>query len=176
MDIRSFCKMADEVAEGQSAWPSDLTERYRLLGLSETGRFTASAISDELNSRIRSAFVSGEKLVAQKCRELLGELIHDHILERRPLSPYVDILAHIKDACQSQSIRCNDAPPSWRQAIESATLCAQDMKLGSVERLRLIYPEYYASGYAASRLRHAGYLIERRGDKILLSEEMQTRL
>jgi hypothetical protein len=168
--------MADEVAAKESAWSSDLFERYRLLGLPETGNFTANAISDELNFRIRSAFISGEKLVAQKCRELLGELIHDHILEGQLLSPYVDILAHIKDACQSQSIMGDDTPQYWRQAIEIATLLAYDMKLGSVERLQLIFPEYYASGYAASRLRHAGYTIERSRDKIRLSEDMQSRL
>ena len=176
MDIRTFCKMADEVIEGKGGWPNDLIERYRLLGLPETDHFTANAISDELCSRIRSAFISGEKLVAQKCRELLGELIHDHILERRSLSPYVDILAHIKDACQSQSIMGDDTPEYWCQAIESATLCAHDMKLGLVERLHLIYPEYYTSGYAASRLRHAGYTIERNEDKIWLSDDMQSRL
>ncbi len=81
MDIRTFCKMADEIANGHGAWPNDLIERYRLLGLPETGNFTSKAILDELHTRIRSAFVAGERRLAQQCGELLGELIHDHILE-----------------------------------------------------------------------------------------------
>jgi hypothetical protein len=176
MDIRTFCKLADEIANRQGRWPNDLIERYRLLGLPETGNFTSKAILDELHTRIRSAFVTGDRGVAQQCRELLGELIHDHILERRPLSPYVDILAHIKDATQSQNIMGDNADQSWRQAIESATLSAHEMKLGNVERLPILYPEFYATGYAAARLRHAGYSIERTGHKIHLSEDMQSRL
>jgi hypothetical protein len=39
MDSRTICKIADELAKGQGFWPDDLDEKYRFLGIPETGHF-----------------------------------------------------------------------------------------------------------------------------------------
>jgi hypothetical protein len=176
MDLSTFCHLVDETSGVIDQWPNELFGNYRYLGLPETGNFTSTTISDELDSRIRNAFVPGDKRIAEQCRQLLGELIHEHILENHPLNPYCEILAKIKDATQFQQTVGNDTCQEWRQAVEYGHLSVKQMSLNTIERLDHIYPEYYAVGHAAARLKRYGYPIERAGDKISLNEAMQIRL
>jgi hypothetical protein len=102
MDISTFRQLVDETAAIIATWPGDLTEQYGFLGMPQTGSHLASVIRDELYRRVRGAFVPGVTKIAEQCRDLIGELIYELILEDKPLNPCCELLAKIKDATQHQ--------------------------------------------------------------------------
>lgn len=176
MDSSTFRQLVDETSAKIATWPSDLAERYSFLGMPQTGNYSTQMIGDELYQRIRSAFEPGVTKIAQQCRNLIGELIHELILEGNSLDPYCELLVTIKDATQSQQTTGTGSRKEWRQAIEYAHYSVQQMSLNTGKNLHHIYPEYYAVAYAAARLKRIGYSLERSGNNISLSPEAESRL
>ena len=176
MDISTFRQLVDETSATTATWPSDLAERYRFLGMPQTGSYSTSVISDELYGRIRSAFVPGVTKIAEQCRDLIGELIYELILDGKSLDPCCELLAKIKDATQSQQTTGSGSREQWRQAIEYAHLSVQEMSLNAGESLRRTYPEDYAVAYATARLKSIGYSLDRDGNNIKVNPETESRL
>jgi hypothetical protein len=176
MDISTFRQLVDETFANLATWPCDLAERYSFLGMPQTGNYSTSVIGDELYRRIHSAFEPGVTKIAQQCRDLIGELIHELILEGKSLDPCCELLAKIKDATQYQQTTGTGSREEWRRAIKYAHYSVQQMSLNARETLHGAYPEYYAVAYAAARLKSIGYSLQRSGSNITLSPEEESRL
>ena len=176
MDISTFRQLVDETASIIETWPSDVNEQYRFLDMPRTGSHLTSLVSDELYRLIRAAFTPGTTKIAEQCRDLIGELIYELVLDSKPLNPYCEILAKIKDATQYQQTVGAGSREEWRQAVQYAQLSVGQMNLNASESLHRTYPEYYAVAYAAARLKSIGYSLERDGKDLNLNPDTESRL
>jgi hypothetical protein len=66
----------------------DLDALYRHAGLPAEAAMSRARVADALYRKIPLAFTSGHGRVAQRCRELLEEIIHRHVLNGDPIDPY----------------------------------------------------------------------------------------
>ena len=102
MDISSFRQLVDKTAQIIAQWPRDLIAKYQFLGLPLTGNYSTRFIDEELYNRIHQAFSPGNIKISDQCSGLMGELIYDQILDKRPIEPYCELLAKIRDATRSK--------------------------------------------------------------------------
>ena len=176
MDISTFRQLADETLPILTNWPIHVVDRYKFLDLPQTGSYTTGHISDELYARIRKAFNTGNVRITEQCRQLIGELIYDEILDNLPIEPYIELLAKIHDATNHAQTVGGDTKEEWRIAIELTHLSVQIMSLKAAEHSKRSYANYYALAYASSRLRSIGCFVERNGSKLTINAETEIKL
>ena len=176
MDISTFRQLADETSAIIVNWPSDLIAQYQFLGLPQTGNYSTNFLGEEVYNRIRNSFSPGKIRIAEECSNLIAELIYDQIIDGKPIEPYCELIAKLRDAAQSANIFGNGSIDEWRQAIENAHLSFKIMSLDASSSIARTYSNHYVVAYAAIRLKSIGYSFERVGSKITISNEAEARL
>ncbi|MBR7971942.1 hypothetical protein KDX01_02265 [Burkholderia vietnamiensis] len=134
---------------------SDPETAKAFVNLQSDPHYQRDKVTEALTKRVKSAFQSGHRVVFDHCRQLISELIHDHVLEKAPLDPYFEIIATIKDAMRSNTVESN-VQGDWSAAIQAAIDSSE--WFGSLHRptAEMVYRAEFASAQAARRTRGIG--------------------
>ncbi|MDQ4629304.1 hypothetical protein [Janthinobacterium lividum] len=118
ISISDFRAMVDRMSP-RLKHAADIEEAKLFVGLQGEPNYQRSKIDKTLHERIKLAFTSGHKNIFTHCRELLGQLVHDHEANDAPLDPYFEVLSALKDAVRGDFYDPEIAG-DWSQAVQAA--------------------------------------------------------
>lgn len=118
ISISEFRAMVDGVSP-RLKHDADIEQAKLFVGLQDEPNYQRSKIEKILHDRIKLTFTSGHKNIFTHCRELLGQLVHDHEANDGPLEPYFEVLSALKDAVRGDNYDPEIAG-DWPQAVQAA--------------------------------------------------------
>jgi hypothetical protein len=118
ISISEFRAMVDSMSPRLNR-NAEIEEARRFVGLQSESNYQRSKIDEVLHERIKQAFTSGRKNIFTHCKELLGQLVHDHEANNALLEPYFEVLSTLKDAVRAD-IYDPEIAGDWPQAVQAA--------------------------------------------------------
>lgn len=129
-----------------------------------------------LQKRIRDAFTSGFNLVWQRCRELRAELIHDHVIDGKPLDPYYSVIDHIQDVVRVSDTSAHAITGDWTEAVKCAYELTRVHSWDTIAIRERVHARIFEVAKAARRLKAAGYDLSRSDHLLSLDAASEAKL
>lgn len=176
MDLASFRQTVDNCPDGITACNGELSALYRHVGLPQGSFYTQSAVSDELDKKIKNSFSSGHMSVWRRCRQLKEELIQNHVIDGESLEPYFSVLERLQDAVRADPPHREEIEGDWNQSIRFARDHAALRSWGDDSMRKKTYRRELEVASAAKRVLHDGYKLNRKDGDIFFEAESESRL
>jgi hypothetical protein len=87
-------------------------------GITNTSHCSSQDISDALRCKVVGLFSSGHQQVSTQIKELLNDLIHEHVIHNTPLEPYYSTLRCMKDCMRSNTTEV-EIKGSWEDSLKA---------------------------------------------------------
>jgi len=125
------------------------------VGITDTSDYRSEDISEGLRRIVTESFSSGHHQVFFQIKELLNDLIHEHIILNVPLDPYCRILCCLKDCMRSDKTEI-EIIGSWETALKTTINFIEWSDYWTNYNVSNSLTSEFTSAYAMKRLRSVG--------------------
>jgi Holliday junction resolvase-like predicted endonuclease len=174
MNLQEFKAAVDACPDEITPKLERLEALYEYVGLPIESSFSRNAAAQELYRKIVLAFSAGRQTVWKCCRNLLEELIQDHVLDGKPVDPYFEVLERLRDAVRAEGATTGDIEGDWTTAIRHAFDHARISNWDTSATRENTHTRAFELARAARRLRDAGCKLLRSGHYLSLAPESET--
>ena len=176
MNLQEFEAAVDACPDEITPKLDSLEALYEYVGLPVESSFSRNEAAQELYRKIVLAFPAGRQTVWKRCRDLLEELIQDHVLDGKPLDPYFEVLEHLRDAVRAEGATPGDIKGDWNAAIRHAFDHTRVSNWDTSATRENTHTREFELARAARRLREAGCKLLRTGHYLSLVPESEMLL